>query len=68
MWTDEDLEEMGYFEPWEKAMFLSGCDKHKLCNATIEGYIISEEKLKKFAELIIAQYEKHGGLNVSRSC
>ena len=51
MWTDEDLEEMGRIEPFDRAMFLSGCEEHRLCNGHIEGFIVSEEKLKKLVVL-----------------
>ena len=63
MWTDEQLEEMGLVETFDRAMFLSGCDKHRVHFDWIDGYIVTEENLQKFAELILK-----GEKNVSCSC
>lgn len=58
MWTDEQLEEMGLVEPFDKAFFLSGCGKYKANLGFCEGYVVSEEMLQMFADLIIQYHEK----------
>jgi len=47
-----NIEEM---EPIDRAIYLSGCTEHSLNNSTIDGYIISEAKLQKFAKLIVQE-------------
>lgn len=50
-WDKEDLEEMGLYDPFDKALFLSGCSQHELKGPNLEGYVVTEEKLLKFVEL-----------------
>lgn len=56
-WTDEQLEEMGLIEPFDRAFFLSGCGKYQANLGFCEGYVVSEEMLQDFARLIIEQYK-----------
>ncbi len=51
--TNEQLEEMDIVEPFDKAMFLSGITEHSFYSPNLEGYIVSEEKMKKFAQMIL---------------
>lgn len=61
MWTDKQLETMGMETPIQKAMFLSDCTRHRLVNSDFDGWVVTEENLEKFAELIV-QYCKEGKL------
>ena len=57
-WSKESLEEMFGDNVIEQLAFLSGCTKHSYCNPShpdLDGYIISHEKLEKFAELIVRE-------------
>ena len=58
MWTDEQLEEMGLYDSFVKALFLSGCGKHWANLSDCQGYVASEEKLQEFVRLIIEEHEK----------
>lgn len=61
MWTDKQLETMGMETPIQKAMFLSDCTRHRISNSAFNGWVVTEENLEKFAELIV-QYCKEGKL------
>lgn len=52
------LEEMGLYEPFDRALFLSGCSKHKMNNSDFDGYIVSDANLERFANIMIEEYEK----------
>ena len=55
-WSKEQLEEMFGDNVIEQLAFLSGCTKHSYCDPShtaLNGYIVSHEKLEKFAELIV---------------
>ena len=52
-WPEKDLEEMGLYETFEKAAFLAGCFNHSVKIDELEGYIVTEENLRKFAKLIL---------------
>lgn len=55
-WSKESLEEMFGDNVIEQLAFLSGCMKHSYSNPKnpdLDGYIVSYEKLEKFAELIV---------------
>ena len=54
-WSKEDLEEMCGDDIIEQLAFLSGCHRHQLCNSNPSGWIISDESLRKFAELIVRE-------------
>lgn len=54
-WSKEDLEEMCGDDIIEQLAFVSGCHQHQLCNGNPSGWIIPEESLRKFAELIIRE-------------
>lgn len=54
-WSKEDLEEMFGDDIIEQLAFVSGCHQHQLCNGNPSGWIIPEESLRKFAELIVRQ-------------
>lgn len=57
-WSKESLEEMFGDNVIEQLTFLSGCTKHSYCNPShtaLNGYIVSYEKLEKFAELIVQE-------------
>lgn len=57
-WSKESLKEMFGDNVIEKLAFLSGCTKHSYCDPShrnLDGYIVSYEKLEKFAELIAAE-------------
>ena len=54
-WSKEDLEEMCGDDIIEQLVFLSGCHQHQLCNSNPSGWIISDESLRKFAELILQE-------------
>lgn len=57
-WTDQQLEEMGLVEPFDKALFLSGCTRHSYNSSDISGYIVTDDTLREFASLVIKEYEK----------
>lgn len=55
-WSKESLKEMFGDNVIEKLAFLSGCTKHSYCDPShrnLDGYIVSYEKLEKFAEFIV---------------
>lgn len=52
IWTKKDLEEMCGDDVIDQLAFLAGCFKHKLINDEPDGWIIPDESLRKFAELI----------------
>ena len=54
-WSKEDLEEECGDEIIDQLAFLSGCYRHKLSNSDPSGWIISDEDLRKFAELLIRE-------------
>ncbi len=57
-WSKEQIEEMFGDDVIEQLAFLSGCIKHSYCdpkNPDLDGYIVSHEKLTKFAELIVRE-------------
>ena len=56
-WTKEQLEEMFGDDVIEKLAFLAGCTKHRLANdpEIPDGWIVPDDVLKKFAELIIRE-------------
>ena len=54
-WSKEDLEEMCGDDIIEQLAFLSGCHQHELCNGNPSGWIIPDESLRKFAELIVRE-------------
>lgn len=54
-WSKEDLEEMFDDDIIEQLAFVSGCHQHQLCNGNPSGWIIPEESLRKFAELIVRE-------------
>ena len=56
-WSKEDLEEMCGDDIIEQLAFVSGCHKHKLINdkEVPDGWIIPDESLRKFAELIVRE-------------
>lgn len=54
-WSKEDLEEMCGDDIIDQLAFVSGCHQHELCNSNPSGWIIPEESLRKFAELIIRE-------------
>ena len=54
-WSKEDLEEMFGDDIIEQLAFVSGCHQHQLCNGNPSGWIIPEESLRKFAELIVRE-------------
>ena len=49
-WSGAQLEEMGMYETFDKALFLSGCSKHSISDF---GYIVTEKNLRDFAAFII---------------
>ena len=57
-WTDQQLEEMGLVEPFDKALFLSGCTRHSYNSSDISGYIVTDDTLREFASLVIKEHEK----------
>ena len=57
-WTDQQLEEMGLVEPFDKALFLSGCTRHRYNSSGISGYIVTDDTLQKFASFIIQEHKK----------
>ena len=54
-WSKEDLEEMCGDDIIEQLAFLSGCHQHQLCNSNPSGWIVPDESLRKFAELIVGE-------------
>jgi len=54
-WTDEQLTDMFGDDPIEKLAFLTGCYKHSINNSPYDGWIIPDDNLRKFAELIVQQ-------------
>ena len=56
-WSKEDLEEMFGDDITDQLAFLAGCHKHRLSNdkAIPDGWIITDESLRKFAELIVRE-------------
>jgi hypothetical protein len=56
-WSKEDLEEMFGDDIIDQLAFLAGCRKHRLSNdkAIPDGWIIPDESLRKFAELIVRE-------------
>lgn len=55
-WTKQS-EEMFGNDVVEQLAFLSGCTRHRLVNDSVvpDGWIVSDEVLRKFAELIVAE-------------
>lgn len=62
-WSKEDLEEMCGDDIIDQLAFLSGCFKYKLSNDVVvpDGWIISDELLRKFSELIVRECIKEIG-------
>ena len=60
-WSKEDLEEECGDDIIDQLAFLSGCFKHKLSNDKVvpDGWIIPDELLRKFAELIVRECANH---------
>lgn len=56
-WSKEDLEEICGDDIIGQLAFLSGCFKHHLSNDKVvpDGWIIPDELLRKFAELIVRE-------------
>jgi hypothetical protein len=54
-WTDEQLTDMFGDDPVGKLAFLTGCYKHSINNSPYDGWIISDDNLRKFAELIVRE-------------
>jgi len=56
-WSKEDLEEICGDDIIGQLAFLSGCFKHRLSNDKVvpDGWIIPDELLRKFAELLIQE-------------
>ena len=54
-WTDEQLTDMFGDDPVGKLAFLTGCYKHSINNSPYDGWIISDDNLRKFAELIVKE-------------
>lgn len=67
-WTSEQLESMGISDLFDKAMFLSGCEKHRIHLDWIDGYIVTEENMQKFAELIIEEYKSNPSVFTKKGC
>lgn len=67
-WTKKDLKEMFGDEITDQLAFLAGCRKYRLVNDKDipDGWIISDESLKKFAELIVQEciLTIHGGITL----
>ena len=55
VWSKEELEEMCGDDIVEQLAFLSGCHQHELCNGNPSGWIIPDEVLRRFAELIVQE-------------
>jgi hypothetical protein len=51
-WSKKDLEEMFGDDIIDQMAFVSGCYRHRLSNSDVSGWIISDEDLRKFAELV----------------
>jgi hypothetical protein len=54
-WTDEQLTDMFGDDPVGKLAFLTGCYKHSMNNSPYDGWIVSDDNLRKFAELIVQE-------------
>ena len=57
-WAKEQLEEMFGDDVVEQLAFLAGCTKHSYSdpkNPELDGFIISQATLDKFAELIVRE-------------
>jgi hypothetical protein len=54
-WTDEQLTDMFGNDPVGKLAFLTGCYKHSINNSPYDGWIVSDDNLRKFAELIVRE-------------
>jgi len=54
-WTDEQLTDMFSDDTVGKLAFLTGCYKHSINNSPYDGWIISDDNLRKFAELIVLE-------------
>jgi len=54
-WTDEQLTDMFGDDPVEKLAFLAGCHKHSINNSHYDGWIITDDNLRKFALLIVRE-------------
>jgi hypothetical protein len=54
-WTDEQLTDMFGDDPVGKLAFLTGCYKHSINNSPYDGWIISDDNLRKFAERIVRE-------------
>jgi len=57
-WSKEQMEEMFGDDVIRQMAFLAGCTKHSYAdpkNPYLNGYIISDEKLAKFAEMIVRE-------------
>jgi len=54
-WTDEQLTDMFGDDPVGKLAFLTGCYKHSMNNSPYDGWIVSDDNLRKFAKLIVRE-------------
>lgn len=57
-WTKEQLEEMFGDNVIQQLAFLAGCTKHSYSdpkNPELDGFIVSQATLDKFAELIVKE-------------
>jgi len=54
-WTDEQLTDMFGDDSIGKLAFLTGCYKHSINNSPYDGWIVSDDNLRKFAELIVGE-------------
>jgi len=56
-WSKEQLEKMVGDDIIDQLAFVSGCFKHRYCNdkSIPDGWIISDEVLRKFAKLIVLE-------------
>ena len=57
-WSKEQMEEMFGDDIIGQLAFLAGCTKHSYAdpkNLELNGYIINDEKLEKFAKLIVRE-------------
>lgn len=62
-WTAEQLTEMCGDDVIGKLAFQSGCHKRKLCNHPDgDGWIINDDTLEKFAELIVRECAEQASL------
>lgn len=56
-WSKEDLEEMCGDDVIDQLAFIAECNKHRYSNDKVvpDGWIIPDESLRKFAELIVRE-------------